>query len=397
MTTIQTEARNASLEDLVPMLRKQHDLKLDAVVPMTAMRSVNGVLCIEGLRVFGDAYIRPTAIMDGQIAGQLGIPVKYLRELRERRIDLYDENVNRWILGSIDHPTYYAPDDRTVLVRTFSDPEGGEGLGRALLSDKYAPIENIDVLMAALEGINASGVECEVLRANLSETRMNVSFAAPAIAAMAPELLRNYNPQVRGWGDLQRVRQVAEREGKMYEPGSEPIVHAGFDLDNSETGGGAFNIWPVIVVEACGNKLRLDITQALRKIHLGAKLEAGVVKWSNETRTKTVELVKSQTVDSVKSFLDPEFLAGQLAPIEAKAGKELESPAKTIEHVSKELGYTQEQQDGILDHFLKGGQPTAGGVVNAVTSYAQTVESADEAYDLEAGALKALEVAFAAA
>lgn len=397
MTTIQTEARNASLEDLVPMLRKQHDLKLDAVVPMTAMRSVNGVLCIEGLRVFGDAYIRPTAIMDGQIAGQLGIPVKYLRELRERRIDLYDENVNRWILGSIDHPTYYAPDDRTVLVRTFSDPEGGEGIGRALLSDKYAPIENIDVLMAALEGINASGVECEVLRANLSETRMNVSFAAPAIAAMAPELLRNYNPQVRGWGDLQRVRQVAEREGKMYEPGSEPIVHAGFDLDNSETGGGAFNIWPVIVVEACGNKLRLDITQALRKIHLGAKLEAGVVKWSNETRTKTVELVKSQTVDSVKSFLDPEFLAGQLAPIEAKAGKELESPAKTIEHVSKELGYTQEQQDGILDHFLKGGQPTAGGVVNAVTSYAQTVESADEAYDLEAGALKALEVAYAAA
>ena len=40
---------------------------------------------------------------------------------------------------------------------------------------------------------------------------------------------------------------------------------------------------------------------------------------------------------------------------------------------------------------------TAGGVLNAVTSYAQKVESADEAYDLEAGALKVLEVAFAAA
>ena len=346
MTTIPTEARNATLQDLFPMLQKQHDLKLDAVVPMTAIRSEGGVLRVDGLRVFGDALIRPTAIMDGQIATQLGVPVKYLRQLREQRPDLYDANVNGWVhglrgagqQGPDGHfeggEMVYPADDRTVLLRTFLDPDGGEGVGRAILSDKYAPIENIDVLMAALEGINASGVECSVLRSNLTETRMNVSFAAPGIAAMAPELLRGYNPQVKGWGDLMRVREVAAREGKMYEPGTEPIVHAGFDLDNSETGGGAFNVWPVIVVEACGNKLRLDITQAMRKIHLGAKLEPGVVRWSAETRQKSVELVKSQTVDAVTSFLDPAFLAEQLAPIEAKAGAELAEPLKVVEHVS---------------------------------------------------------------
>ena len=235
------------------------------------------------------------------------------------------------------------------------------------------------------------------MRANLTETRMNVSFAAPGIAALAPELLHHYNPQVKGWGDLMRVREVAQREGKMYEPGTEPIVFAGFDLDNSETGGGAYNIWPVIVVEACGNKLRLEITQAMRKIHLGARLEEGIVQWSDETRRKTVELVKSQTADAVTAFLDIDFLAAQIAPIEEKAGKELEHPLEAVQAVSKELAYTQEQQDGILDHFLKGGQMTAGGVLNAVTSFAQTVESADEAYGLEAGALKALEVAYAAA
>jgi hypothetical protein len=253
--------------------------------------------------------------------------------------------------------------------------------------------------LAALQGINESGVECSVLRANLTESRMNVSFAAPGIAAMAPELLRNYNPQVHGWGDLKRVREVAAREGKMYEPGTEPIVHAGFDLDNSETGGGAFNVWPVIVVEACGNKLRLDITQAMRKIHLGAKLETGVVKWSAETRQKSVELVKSQTVDAVTSFLDPEFLTSQLAPIEAKAGKVIApgDVSKVIEHVSKELAYTADEQEAILADFIGGGQLTVGGILNAVTSVAQKVESADAAYDLEAGALKALEVAYAAA
>lgn len=397
MTSIPIEARNAELQDLVPMLQAQHDLKLDAVVPESAIHSEKGVLRIEGLKVFGDAMVRPTAVMDGQIAGHLGIPVKYLRAMREQRPDLYDANVNGWLHGYADVDTIVAGRDGTVLVRTFLDPSegGGEGIGRSLLSNKYAPIEHIDVLMAALDGINSSGVECQVVRANLTETRMNVSFAAPGIAALAPELLRNYNPQVKGWGDLMRLRKVAEAEGKMYEPGTEPIVFAGFDIDNSETGGGAFNVWPVIVVEACGNKLKLDITQALRKIHLGAKLDEGVVKWSDETRQRSVELVRSQTKDAVTSFLSLEYLTAQIEPIEKLAATPLVNAEKTIKHVAKTLAYTEDQQAGILAHFIGGGQMTAGGVLNAVTSFAQTVESADECYDLETSALKALEVAAA--
>src|SRR5690554_8025350 len=49
---------------------------------------------------------------------------------------------------------------------------------------------------------------------------------------------------------------------------------------------------------------------------------------------------------------------------------------------------------GILEHFIQGGQPTAGGVMHAVTSYAQTISDADRAYEIEERGMDAL--AFAA-
>jgi hypothetical protein len=45
---------------------------------------------------------------------------------------------------------------------------------------------------------------------------------------------------------------------------------------------------------------------------------------------------------------------------------------------------------------MTGGQRTAGGVLQAVTSYAQTIASADVANEIEAQGIKAMELAAAA-
>ena len=50
----------------------------------------------------------------------------------------------------------------------------------------------------------------------------------------------------------------------------------------------------------------------------------------------------------------------------------------------------------VFSHFIAGGDVTAGGVLHAVTSVAQTLPDADEAYDLEALGLRAMELAAAA-
>jgi hypothetical protein len=49
----------------------------------------------------------------------------------------------------------------------------------------------------------------------------------------------------------------------------------------------------------------------------------------------------------------------------------------------------------ILDHFIKGGDLTAGGIMHAVTSAAQVQDDGDAAWDMENTALEALQLAAA--
>jgi len=135
---------------------------------------------------------------------------------------------------------------------------------------------------------------------------------------------------------------------------------------------------------------------AFERIHLAGKLEHGIVDWSTDTQQKALALVTAQARDAVKAFLDPEYVEKALSKIEAKASKRIENPAQVIEIVSKQLSFTDEQREGVLAHFIAGGQVTAGGVMQAVTSFAQTVSNPDVAYDLELAAMKALDIAVAA-
>lgn len=391
--SIITNTRNANLQDLVALLQNQQPLKVDAVVPATKMRARDGLIVVkEGMAVFGEAVLRPTDIFDSDLADKLGIPVKYLRRMRAERPDLYDANVNGWLhgtgippLGGIVEPgaagfdeSVVAADPRSFFVRAFSEPGSEEpGIARSLQSDRYSPVDNLDVLMAGIAGINESGVETEFVAADLSERRMVAKFAAPSVQAFAPQLLKGYRSPFSGAsGD------------------ENPVVFAGFEINNSETGGGAFTIGARLMVQVCSNGLKIDFAK-FRRVHLGAKLDVGMSKVSGETRQRNLELITSQARDAVTTFLDIKFVEQAIADLQAKAGVPVADAAKTVELVATQLKFTEEQQAGILNHFILGGQVTAGGVMQAVTSYAQTVESPEEAYDLENVAVAAMELAAA--
>lgn len=408
-----TGARNATLDDLARILKQQHDAKLDAVVPATAIRSANGNLYVQGLGFEAQAGLdpdavgvfTPTATMDEHLAEKLGIPLAYLRRMRETRADLYDGNVNGWLHGfrtpedvepCENDPRYSNPDPRRFLVRTFTSIDG-PGIGRALLSDSYAAFDYLDTLTACLAAVRDTGKDVEVVACDLSERRMVIKMACPEIAAMAPRLLGGYRASVdgydRGW--------TLERLAKSYSPDHlgwdmsrgeyPPVVFAGFDVSTSETGGGATTITPCLRVAACKNGLKIT-ADAMRKVHLGGRLDQGTVRWSTDTYRKNVELVSAMTRDAVAACLDPDYLAAKIAGIEAKAGAPLTMPAaETVKMVGKNLAYSEAQTDAVLDHFIRGGQMTAGGVLNAVTSAAQGF-GADVAYDMEAHALEVLDL-----
>lgn len=400
-------ARNATLGDLADLLQAQQAVKLDVVVPAGMIRSVNGdwvvqgteaTLSEDGVTATAGTY-RPTEIADENVSEKLGVPLPYVRRMRAEAPDLYDANVNGWLHGfeRIEDGVLEEArrgDGRSFLMRAFRSEDGGPGIARALLSDRYGMYDNLDILVAVLDGVRQAGVEVTVDGCDLSERRMRVRVACPQVSALAPVLLENYRSPFPGGWTVTRAREAAAREGKGYVPGKEPVVFAGFEFSNSETGLGAWSIVPRLVVQMCANGLKFNL-DAIRSVHLGAKLDEGIVRWSADTDRKALTLITAKARDAVAAFVSPDFLAAKLAEVEAKASKALDNPASDVEVVTARLRIPEAQAKLVLDCFIRSGQATAGGVMQAVTAAAQLVDDADAAADLEGLGIQALELAAA--
>jgi hypothetical protein len=394
-TTLAT--RNATVQDLAILLQDQHARKLDVVAPAAAIRAEAARLVLSGTDaqltddgvIPTDGVYLPTEVLDEGLAGKLAIPVGYLRRLRQHRPDLYDANVNGWL---------HDPNEtRSFLVRCFRGDGDAPGIARAIMSDRYGIIDNLDVLMAALDGVRRAGVEVNIDGCDLTERRMYVRVVAPQISAFAPDLLAGYRSPWgghdvgRGWTP-DGLARVAQRDGQAYPAGREPILFAGFEFTNSEVGNGRFTITPRLTVQICGNGLTIT-ADALSKVHVGARLDEGVIRWSRDTERRALELVTAQTRDAVAHYLTPDYVKAKVVEIGAKAGAPVTDAVKTVELVAKTLSFTPDQQTTILDHFIRAGQLTAGGIMQAVTSAAQTIADADMAHGMEAAGLRALEIA----
>lgn len=409
--------RNGDLATIAEMLKTQRTRALDVVAPASAIEADMGRLVVTGTEAVlsedgvtsADGSYELTSAAEAQLADRLSIPLPYVRRMRTNALDLWDTNVNGWLGGVsyADGNTEYperAADSRKFLLRLLRSDGGGNGVVRAVLSDQYKAIDNLDVLMAVLAGVQSSGEEVVIEGADLTEQRMNVRISAPGIAALAPELLRGYRSPfdgsaVRigngGW-TVESARAAAAAEGKGYEPGQEPIVFAGFAISNSETGHGSFSLTPRLVVKMCRNGLTIS-ADALRSVHLGGKLDEGVIKWSADTQAKELAVITARARDAVSTFLDPTYVRETVAKLEELAGAPVSDAVKVVEIVAKKLAFTESEQRTILDHFIAGGQLTAGGVMQAVSSAAQTIANGDAAAALEAQAIPAMALAAAAA
>lgn len=387
--------RNADFQATAELLMSQNTRKLDVVAGAVNVRFERGRLIVagtaaeiteDGVTSTEGAYVPTPAFIQTQ-ADKLSVPAPFLRRLHTDRPDLYDHLANGLLHGDGED---VEPDERRFLFRLFTDPDGGgEGVARAMLGQRYKAIDHVDATTSVLSGVREADPEAQVLRCDVTDRRLYLSVATPAIAAHAPVLLGDYSPTVPG---LDQWRIAANREGRGFAPGSEPIVHAGIEVRNSELGFGSFSIMPRLVVKVCGNGLTLPLL-AKRVIHAGAALDEGTVDWSADVRRKQLELIQATARETVAHFLSPAFVQAQIAEVEAKAGRPVASDVvEVIGNVGRQLGLTQAETDSVLDHFIGGRQRTAGGIVNAITAYSQGVESAERAHELDDLALRALDL-----
>ncbi|AMQ66984.1 hypothetical protein [Mycolicibacterium fortuitum] len=382
--------RGANIADLVGLLQLQHRQKVDVVVPVSTLAMRGGLLQFPMLDPVVDesgvtdiaGQYRRTDTVDQQLGQLFDIPVRYVRTLADSYTELLDTNVNMWAEkeGESSKP-------RRVLVRMLygqdDDHPGTNGLVRAILSSRYGIRDNLDTVLSVLDGMREGGLGADNIRgADLTDDRLWLRVHAPELAVNAGNLANGYRSPFTG------------QEAKDL-----PLVHAGIIVENSETGGGALKVTPELIMQVCMNGMKIN-TAAMRRVHLGTKLDEGQIKWSTATVDAANELTKQQIKDAVSSFMTKEFVESTVAKLNEAAGVEIEDPTQTVEVVAKKLSYSDEVAKGILGHFMASVVPTGGGLkytaghmMHAVTSYCQVIEDVDKANEVGATGVEAMLIA----
>lgn len=392
--TASTAQRSTTLQDLVNALTEQHAAQCDLIIPASKIRARGGRLVVTGADpvVDDEGVTDPNGeydvldTCDDGIAGKLGVPLAFLRRMRTERPDVWDILMTRLLQGGTvkrqGETTTYPADARVFMLRTFVWPDGRR-VARALLSDSYRIVDHLDYLTAVLAGVQASGVEVKV-DADLTDRRMYVRLTAPGVHVDASALLAGYRSPFAS-PDVQRAGRAIE----SYRGDATNTLIAGLVVKNSEVGDGGYSITPRAVFPVCTNGLTV-VGDMLRGVHLGGRQSEGVIKWSEDTKRADLQLITKRTRDAVQQFLSPEYVQATVDRIAADMGVAVAAPDTHIQAVAKTMKFAPEVMQGVLSHFILGGQLTSGGVMQAVTSYAQTVSDADLANELEEMALDVL-------
>lgn len=382
--------RKTDFETLLATLDEQQERKVDVVLPATNLCFSEGNLRVlrsdldpeltaDGVKSPVQVYA-PTDVFDEGASERIGMPRKFLRDLRTQGwTDIIDGTLNALIHGKRltrpsdgSQPTgewLREPLGKSVMVRALKDADGGPtGTARALLSNSYKIVDHIETLRAAMRGMAAAGLGAQnITQCDLTGRRMYVRVEAPEIKAYAPELLKNYRSPFR-----------PELTGEQL-----PVVHAGFVLTNSETGHGSFSVYPQFTVEVCTNGMTVT-RDAVSARHLGARLDDGVIRYSERTRQANLTLITSQAEDAVRTFLDAAYMQRVLDEMTEKAVAPLTGTAeKAVKEITQKIDCPA-LYDDVLTMFIKGGDISQGGLVHAVTAAAQSADiDADTAFQME--------------
>lgn len=380
LTPVSATERNISLTSLVELLKTQNVRKYDVVLPANFLSVENGRLILNDApeakevdamnsilsnmgigSISSDTHdntrsFQMTDYCVGSVCEKLKIPRLYVDYLtREKHIDVVDYNMSEM----------FKRHGGKLFLRTFMNDDGRTGFARAILSDMFRVIDNLDVLFSCLTTIKKMGVNVKVESCDLTEKKLHARFYCPDIVKSSPDLLNGYRSPRQGMGE-------------------DTGVYAGFTITNSEIGASSFRIAPRLIIGACKNGMIFKKDSASWK-HVGSRMNEGRVIVSEDTRRKEMELIMSQTEDAVRTFCSPDYLGKKVEELES-LNKPIEKPHTAIEQVVKTFDLNKSSIDDLVNHFTKGADVTRFGIAQALTAFAYDYINADTAYDYESAA-----------
>lgn len=326
-----------SLIELATELERQHNAKKDYIAPPSKLEMVavdTGKVILNGVN--GGMGLKPIAHQ--QLASTLEIPKVYYDRLLTEAPDLLATNVNRWLKATFNNK----------LIRTM------DGEVRAILSDSYRPLDNLDLAIAVIPKLTS--LEARVESSQVTDSRLY-------------------------------IKAVTERISGNVKVGD--TIQAGIIVSNSEVGQGSLSVQALDFRLACLNGMIRG--HAIRKAHLGRgargadAIEDAREFFRNETREADDRAFFLKVGDTVASMFNQDLFNKRLDQYREAAEKPIEADVvKVIELTSKRFGFNESERSNILTQLIKGDAGhTKWGLANAITRAAQDVESYDRSTEME--------------
>ena len=339
-----------TLPEVLTELQRQNEMKKDFIVPAQSMRMNADGRTFE-IRGSNDAF-STTDLFHRQIGSALGIPAKYYDQMRKLKPDLLAQNVNAWFGDKTQSYMIRSMDYGAYGDAHSADAHNGSRVARALLSDRYRRIDNMEIASAVLP-LFAGQPDMEVMSCEVTEHRMYLKI-------------------------------VNKRLEADVVPGD--TVQGGVIISNSEVGLGAVSVQPLLYRLVCTNGMVVnDLGE--RRTHVGRTAKAvddGYALYSDEALIAEDKAFMLKLRDITMAAIEETRFDTVVDKLRETTQVKITGRVQdVIELTGKNYGLNQPEQDNILNYLIQGGDLSLYGLTNAITRASQDVESYDRATALE--------------
>ena len=323
-------------------LQRQNAAKQDFIAPAQAfaLQPDGSTFSMKHQNTGETESFGTTDLFHRQVGSALNIPAKYYDMMRLQKPELLAENVNAW----------FGDREQSYMVRSMDYGTGR--VARALLSDRYRRIDNLEVATAVLP-LFAGQPDMEVVSCEVTESRLALKI-------------------------------VNHRLEMAVVPGD--YVQAGVVISNSEVGLGAVSVQPLVYRLVCSNGLCVN-DFGERKAHVGRSakaLEDSFTIYTDETLEAEDKAFMLKLRDATLAAIEEARFAQIVGVLQSSTHAKITGRVQdVIELTGKAFDINQGEQDSILKYLIQGGDLSLYGLTTAITRASQDVDSYDRATALE--------------
>jgi S-adenosylhomocysteine hydrolase len=125
--------------------------------------------------------------------------------------------------------------------------------------------------------------------------------------------------------------------------------------------------------------------EQFRRAHIGRHVEDSEELWADDTRAADDRAILLKVRDMVKAVVDEAKFKFNLEKMKGLTEIKMKGhPEKAVEVLAQKAGLSETEGSALLRTLVEGGDLSAWGMLNAVTSQAHEAKSYDRAVEIEA-------------